>query len=245
MYEINCGEIWGGIYGADIDVITSGIEASLYSSACDGRKGGDIYYFSVCEEGLLTRIAIADVTGHGEAVSDTSEWLYNSLSERMNFVESNEILSDLNTLAVDRGYEAITTAVIAAVYRKTNKLYFSYAGHHPAMIRRVGETRWTSLEMPTLDGFGNIPLGVNSGSPYEQADIPFHGDDLLFFFTDGVIEAKSPSGAHFGESSLIRALESSNGGPKEVKDAVLNAINNHVNGEFNHDDVTFTAIRIR
>ena len=86
MYEIKCGEVWGGIRGTDVDAITSGVEACLFSSACDGGKGGDIYYFSVCTGDLLTRIAIADVMGHGKPVSDTSEWLYNSLQERMNIV---------------------------------------------------------------------------------------------------------------------------------------------------------------
>jgi hypothetical protein len=30
-------------------------------------------YFSVCSSDLLTRIAVADVMGHGEAVSNTSQ----------------------------------------------------------------------------------------------------------------------------------------------------------------------------
>ena len=36
----------------------------------------------------------------------------------MNIVEGNEVLSDLNALAVEHGYKAITTAVVAGVLRK-------------------------------------------------------------------------------------------------------------------------------
>jgi hypothetical protein len=65
-HQIGCSEIWGGIQGEDLDVRTSGIVASLHSSAAVGAKGGDIYYISVGSNDLLTRIAIVDVTGHGE-----------------------------------------------------------------------------------------------------------------------------------------------------------------------------------
>lgn len=244
MHEIKCGEIWGGVHGADLDVNTCGVDASLFSSPCDGGKGGDIYYFSVCDSDLLTRIAIADVTGHGKAVSDTSEWLYNSLRDRMNNADSNVILSDLNTLAVEHGYKAITTAAIAAFYRKNNQLSFSYAGHHPVMIRRKGDNNWTSLNLPDKLKPANAPLGVLKDLPFEQSSIPLKNGDMIFLYTDGVVEAKSPSGELFGEARLLLALRSSDGGPKAIKNAVLKSVKQHVQGELTHDDVTFTAVRI-
>ena len=68
MHRLQCAEIWGGIRNQDTDVCSAGITASLFSGACDGGKGGDIYYLSVCNSDMLTRIAIADVIGHGRAV---------------------------------------------------------------------------------------------------------------------------------------------------------------------------------
>jgi sigma-B regulation protein RsbU (phosphoserine phosphatase) len=245
MYEIKCGELWGGIHGTDVDAITSGVEANLFSSACDGGKGGDIYYFSVCAGDVLTRIAIADVVGHGKAVSDTSEWLYHSLRERMNIVDGNEVLSDLNSLAVERGYKAMTTAAVAAFHREANDLFFSYAGHHPVLISRTGDHRWTSLELPETDRAANLPLGVGRELPYDQSKISLHSGDLMFLYTDGVIEAPSPAGDLFGEAALLAALESAPDGPKDVKNSVLGALNMHVNGNLVHDDVTFMAVRIR
>ena len=112
IYRIACSKIWGGIRGNDLEVVTSGIRASLFSSACDGGKGGDIYYLSVCSSDLLTRIAIADVMGHGHAAADISGWLYESLESNMDSHEGNEILSDLNQQAIQYGYKAITTAAV-------------------------------------------------------------------------------------------------------------------------------------
>lgn len=244
MHEIKCGEVWGGVHGTDVDVHTCGVEASLFSSPCDGGKGGDIYYFSVCDGDLLTKIAIADVTGHGQAVSDTSEWLYNSLRDRMNNADCNIILSDLNALAVEYGYKAITTAAIAAFHRKNNELSFSYAGHHPVMIRRKGDKNWTGLNLPNKIKPANAPLGVLKELPFEQSSIPLKNGDMIFLYTDGVVEAKNSSGELFGDSRLFLALQSSGGGPKEIKNAVLKAVKQYVKGELDHDDVTFTAVRI-
>ena len=84
MYRIRCAEIWGGIGSRDEDVCSAGILASLYSNAYGGGEGGDIYYLSVCESDKLTRVAIADVAGHGAQVSDVSEWLFHILQAHMN-----------------------------------------------------------------------------------------------------------------------------------------------------------------
>ena len=123
MYRIKCAEIWGGIQNQEQDVCSAGIVASLYSSASDGGKGGDIYYLSVCESDLLTRIAIADVRGHGQAVSEVSQFIFDTLKRYMNDTAEEEVLADVNRLAVSKGLEAMTTAAVISFYRKDNNLH--------------------------------------------------------------------------------------------------------------------------
>ena len=65
-HRIHCAEVWGGIDHIDRDIVTGGLTASVYSKSSDGSRGGDIYYFSVCGGDQLTRIALADVQGHGD-----------------------------------------------------------------------------------------------------------------------------------------------------------------------------------
>lgn len=81
--RLECKEILGGIRDKDIEVSAGKVIASIYSAACDGRLGGDIYYFGVCKGGIITRLAIADVTGHGEAVSEISQYVYDTLKDHM------------------------------------------------------------------------------------------------------------------------------------------------------------------
>jgi hypothetical protein len=77
--RLECKEIWGGTHDQDIEVSAGKVIASIYSAACCGGRGGDIYYFGVCKGDIITRLAIADVVGHGEAVSDVSQYVYDSL----------------------------------------------------------------------------------------------------------------------------------------------------------------------
>ena len=77
--RLTCSEVWGGIRNTELGVSTRAVNVSLYSEASDGRRGGDIYFVSVCENETITRIALADVAGHGDAVSTMSRWVYETL----------------------------------------------------------------------------------------------------------------------------------------------------------------------
>ena len=81
--RLECRGIWGGILNRDIEIAAGKVIGSIYSAACEGGQGGDIYYFGVCKGDIITRLAIADVTGHGEAVSEVSQYVYDSLKAHM------------------------------------------------------------------------------------------------------------------------------------------------------------------
>ena len=81
--RLECKGLWGGIRSQDLEVSAGKVIGSIYSKSSDGGRGGDIYYFGVCRGDVITRLAIADVTGHGEAVSEVSQYVYNSLKAHM------------------------------------------------------------------------------------------------------------------------------------------------------------------
>ena len=101
-YKIRCAEIWGGSAVKQDQIETPGARAAIHSSASGDAQGGDFYYFSVCAYDTLTRIAVADVRGHGAAVSHLSEWLYEALERRMNDPDGAAVLTDLNGIVRDR-----------------------------------------------------------------------------------------------------------------------------------------------
>lgn len=245
MYRIRCGQIWGGISTNDVETATSSVTACLFSQACDGRKGGDIYYLSVCESDLLTRIAVADVMGHGNAVSQTSQQLYDSLESRMNNANGYEILYDLNRWACGYGFNALTTAIVCAYYLATRRFYYSYAGHHPVLVRRKDATRWEPAVLPETGELTDLPLGINDSMAYTQAELELDAGDRVFIYTDGLTEASSPDGELFGEQRLRAVLDVHGCAPlATVKLAVTEALKKHTGGTLSHDDVTFVVMEI-
>ena len=245
MRRIRCAEIWGGIRNCNEDILTSGITASLYSAAADSGRGGDIYYFSVCSSDMLTRIAIADVVGHGEAVAVTSQWMYHALAERMNLLDGNGILHHLNHLSDEYGFDAITTAAVIGYNTANSQLYFAYAGHPPLLVQHQRTGRWEPVSFANPSRTGNLPFGVDVEALYDQERMPLSGGDRLFLYTDGVIEAPDRQGRLFRLDSLLATLEESGDkGLREIKSAVLEQLMKHTGGPLSHDDVTFMVIEI-
>jgi phosphoserine phosphatase RsbU/P len=239
MHRLQCSEVWGGINDEDVDAYCAGIHASLYCQSCDeGGKGGDLYYFSVCNSGALTRIAIADVIGHGQATAQVSQWLFEAMKARMNDPDSNRVLEQLNAVACQRGLTAMTTAAVAAFCRGNSRLYFAYAGHHPVLVWRRGRDGWQEAEVSDAPGGAtNLPLGVISSTAYAQASLPLSRGDRLALYTDGVLDATDSNGEPFGLERLRAALNRGAGEPlAPIKHHVLGALRDHTAGAAHRDD---------
>jgi sigma-B regulation protein RsbU (phosphoserine phosphatase) len=236
MYELSCGEIWGGIRNCDDDVTSAGLTASLYSFASDGGKGGDIYYLSLCENNMLTRMILADVVGHGEKVSKISTCIYEAIKSHMNDTAGDEFLSELNRTALKIGLDALTTVVMAAFYKVNGTLYFANAGHPPPLIKQKDESSW--LELKLTKGV-NDPLLGYSQAKYTQRAIRVNSGDCLFFYSDGLIEANNKEKELFGVKRLKELLKQHpDAPPSELKHIIIDKIRRYSGGSLNHDDVT-------
>jgi len=246
MHAIECSEVWGGIAEADQDLCSVGVTASLFSNASQGGKGGDIYYMSVCSFGRLTRVAMADVCGHGEAVSSVSSWLYESISAYANSTDDNEVLVHLNRLAHERGLKALATASVVSFYVADSMLRFANAGHPPVLMHRAGEREWRKVELQSPSEPGNLPLGVLNDMTYDMEGIPLGSGDKILIYTDGVLEAMDKDGEQFGEERLCKVLNSCDERqPDQVKRDVVSALRTHTGGPLNHDDVTIMVLQVR
>ena len=71
--NLHCMEIWGGIEPVESAVKTPGLDLWVFSQPFEGdEQGGDVYYVTLCGGGLITRIVVADVSGHGSTVAEFS-----------------------------------------------------------------------------------------------------------------------------------------------------------------------------
>ena len=75
------------------------------------------------------------------------------------------------------------------------------AGHNPQyLLRRTGGLE----EMPST----GLPIGMLSGRGYHEARADVAEGDLLFFYTDGCVEAENEAGDMFGAERLEAVLRS-------------------------------------
>jgi len=236
--RIRCAEVWGGIMAINTDVCTAGLSASIFSTAHDGDRGGDIYYVSVCKWDYLTRIAIADLRGHGGQASRLSAWVYESMQKRMNTTSGNKVLADLNGEVRSRGFDAITTAVVVGYHAVKQRLYFSYAGHPPAYVQHGGG-EWQPLPLDSGSGQTNLPLGVLSNVKYDMEYTKMKRGDRICLYTDGVPECTGPDDEPFGEERLAESLNRNAAlSPAGLKSAILADLERHRGALPPDDDVT-------
>lgn len=245
MTHLRCAEIWGGTSATEGEVETPGVHATVHSSASGDERGGDIYYFSVCSYDQLTRIAIADVRGHGEAVSHLSSWLYDVLADRMNDPDGAAVLTDLNGVVRARGFDAITTAVVATMHRDKGQLTYSYAGHPPLLLGKPG-AGWSALEVDDGTGPSNLPLGVLSGAKYTQGAVRVEPGDRIFLYSDGVSECPGEADELYGDKRLREALDRTRHLPlADVRHAIRQDLIEYTSRELEHDDCTFLVAEMR
>ena len=74
--RLACFELWGGNSMVAHPIELPGLVGWLTSMPFgQAASGGDVHYLSVCSKGQVSRIALADVAGHGESASAVAERL--------------------------------------------------------------------------------------------------------------------------------------------------------------------------
>ncbi len=144
----------------------------------------------------------------------------------------------------------LLTAAIVAFYIADRNLYFAYAGHPPALVKRKAERFWFDATIDrspeAYPGVTNVPLAITADAIFEQQTFSMAPGDRVFLYTDGVTEAPDEKGNAFGVARLKALLEAHGSDSlSELKIAVVDALRRHTGGELRHDDVTLLAIEIR
>jgi sigma-B regulation protein RsbU (phosphoserine phosphatase) len=243
--ELICSEVWGSNGNADIDLVLPGLRGVLYSRACGGKKGGDVYYASACAAGVISRMCLADVAGHGEEVAQVGSWLHGTMRGTMGHHDSSKVFHALNKRASLFGLEALTTAVCLSYDMMSAELRFCYAGHPPALVLPKGATQWTELQVhDEPSGVRNVPFGVSDTADFDTGQYILGEGDRLFIYSDGVIEAPDSAHALFGMDRLREALNESADDPiADLAREIESRLTRHTGAaDFTHDDVTFVAI---
>ncbi len=160
---------------------TPGFEVdSVYSPA--NEVGGDFFHVQSTGDGGLL-VVIGDVAGKGLQAAMNVSMLMGAL-RRTPERSPAKILESLNRVLT--GSESFTTCQ-AAWFGANGEIVLSNAGHVPPYLNSQ------EIALP-----GGLPLGVLPEITYEEVQLYLHPGDRLLLMSDGVVEARHPSGELFG-----------------------------------------------
>ena len=194
---------------------TPGFEVdAVYNPA--NEVGGDFYHVQPAPDGGLL-VVIGDVAGKGLQAAMNVSMLMGALRRTPEHSPA-KILQSLNRVLV--GSDSYTTCQ-AIWFGADGTLVVSSAGHLPPYLN--------SQEIPLP---GTLPLGVLADAVYEEVRLYLHPGDRLLLISDGVVEARQPSGELFG---FDRVYNLSNQSAFYIADAAK---------EFGQeDDITVLTVR--
>ena len=248
--RVACQEVRGGnqlaVYSAELPGLAGwGSCRPLQPSP----RGGDVYYMSACSKGVMARVVLADVAGHGDAVNVAAGRLRDALRQHVERWDQSTLIRHLNDTFLN-GAEStrFATAFVASYYSGSGELLFTNAGHVPPLWYRAAAREWSLLleSTPLSKEILDLPLGLIAGTSYSQTAIQLEPGDLLLLYTDGVSEAYDESGTQLG---LERLLSLARNLPTESAAAagqgLLSAVARFRGTALTADDETILALQRR
>jgi sigma-B regulation protein RsbU (phosphoserine phosphatase) len=164
----------------------------------------------------VSRVALADVSGHGQGVAALAEKLRELMERHLTALEQGAFLRDLNEEV--QGLDGVHYATMVALgwHGRRGLLELTNAGHPPPCHFRAADGDWSWVDGRRRSEPGRVPVGAPLGLldrvDYERSVLRPREGDLLVLYSDGVSEATNPRGEELGRDGLqemARALDPS------------------------------------
>lgn len=248
--HLQCMEIWGGNRFVESSVELPGLDAWVYSRPHGGDAGGgDVHYVSSCAAGMIARLLVADVAGHGERVAETARRLRKLMQRHIIDHDQLRLMRSLN-----REFAAVSvsgrfaTAIAFTFDATTGRLIASNAGHPPPLWYRREHNEWRYLEsgdalaaVPGVDTAFDAPFGIDDSVDYGRYELELDPGDVIVCYTDSLPEAPTRDGM-LGKDGLLEVAKALGpvDGPATLGPALLAGVAARTGRPFT-DDVTVLA----
>jgi serine phosphatase RsbU (regulator of sigma subunit)/PAS domain-containing protein len=213
--------------------------AAAYIGATQFQEiSGDFY--DVFKAGDGWGIAVGDVCGKGQDAAAMTAAARHAIRAFATVHDAPaDVLAAANEVLVAEDYDdRFVTASLAFLRQRGRRVQVQLGscGHvGPAVVRADGRVE-------ILEGYG-LPLGLFSDTQPGRLELELNQGDVLFFYTDGVTEARSSDLAFF-EDRLADALAAVAGhSASDIVRAVQELVTSFSAGELK-DDVTILAVRV-
>ena len=212
-----------------------------------GEVSGD--FFSVVQlSNEMAGVFICDVMGHGvrsALVTAILRAMVESLSDEV--CEPSRLLTrmnrDLKVILRESDSLMFATAYYLVADIKARCVRYAGAGHPlPLHLRRV---RGLVERLGAEDNSRGPALGLFDKPIYMSGQKDLDGGDVVFFFTDGLIEAVNEADVEFGETRLAAALAERRNHPTQtLLDDVVNEVERFTGTRKFGDDVCALAMEL-
>lgn len=202
------------------------------------KVGGDFYDIEKRDEFL--NIFIADVSGHGlpgAFLSTVTKIALENISSR---TSPQTVLQLLNDVILKYTVQSnFVTSFYAAIDTNTNILRYSSAGHFPPILYRKQNDTFIDLKCK------GVPLGCFHDFIFDEKKIQLYSGDRVIFYTDGIIECRSPADELFGDErfkQIIKEYSSQSAGNFSM--ILINELENYSGTNKFNDDITMIVLDV-
>ena len=201
--------------------------------------GGDFFNYFEMPGGQIA-LLVGDVSGKGVGAALLMANIQASLRTRL------ALGQDLSALAREIDYDieanspgpVYATLFVGILDPATRQLRYVNAGHHPQYVLHPQG----GLEKMSSTG---LPVGLYAGHGFREQQIQLSAGDLLFFYTDGCVEAENEAGDMFGAERLESLLLSAaTAGTDDVLARVETAVTAFRGSCELFDDATTMAVKV-
>lgn len=200
--------------------------------------GGDLYdYFFIDKHHLL--VAIGDVSGKGISASLFMAIASTLIKTNSKIISAKEIVSRVNSdLGERNSHQYFITLFVGILDVRTGMLDYCNAAHNfPYILHPDG----------TIQAFSKshgLPLGIYRNKTYKNSMIEMKDGDVLFLYTDGVINSMDIHNQHYGierlENNLQNLIDMS---AEEVVTELVKSISIYEGENSQADDITILAVK--
>ena len=201
--------------------------------------GGDFFNYFALPDGRLA-LLVGDVSGKGVSAALLMANVQATLRARLPLETDLARLADGLDREVDQNTptSVYVTLFLGILELEQSRLRYVNAGHNPQFLlrQRGGTERLSSTGMP---------IALYAGQGYQESVVDVAAGDLLFFYTDGLVETENERGEMFGAERLETLLVGEHEHRIEtVLERVDSAVRSFRGRAEPFDDATMMALRI-
>jgi phosphoserine phosphatase RsbU/P len=204
--------------------------------------GGDYYDFYPLVNGKI-RMVVGDVMGKGipaAMLMILTRGAFRSAAESTNCPA--ETLTSMNQALYEdlRTLKSFVTLFCADYDPKTGIFTYANAGHLLPLYMN-GKDK-SIEELPKVSG---VMLGGIPNQVYNEISIQLNEQDIVFFYTDGIVEAQNKNGEQYKLERLIQTiLENHGNSVNEIEKSVMDSVRQFTQGVPQKDDITMVLLKV-